>query len=77
MLVCHGLLRVTHLFSFAPQILALLMYYGGIYQDSFARGGGGGTPGILGGGVPPRSQSPDPISDPKMSFSTPVFRSDL
>ena len=33
--------------------------------------------GILGGGVPPRSQSPDPISDPKMSFSTPVFRPDL
>ena len=28
--------------------------------------------GILGGGVPSRSQSPDPISDPKMSFSTPL-----
>ena len=29
---------------------------------------------ILGGGVPPGSLNPDPISDPKMSFSTPVFR---
>ena len=29
--------------------------------------------GILGGGVP----NPDPISDQKMSFSTPVFRPDL
>ena len=35
--------------------------------------------GILGGGVPPGSLSPDPISDQKMSFSTPtpVFRPDL
>ena len=24
------------------------------------------TPGILGGGVPPGSSNPDPISDPKM-----------
>ena len=39
-LVRHGLLRVTHLFLFAPHSLALRMYYGGIY--SFARGGGGG-----------------------------------
>ena len=31
-------------------------------------------PGILGGGVPPSSPNPDPISDQKMSFSTPVFR---
>ena len=30
--------------------------------------------GILGGGVPPSSPNPDPISDQKMSFSTPVFR---
>ena len=33
---------------------------------------------ILGGGVPPGSPNPDPISDQKMSFftssSTPVFR---
>ena len=38
---------------------------------------GGGNPGILGGGVPPGSPNPDPISDQKMSFSTPVFRPDL
>ena len=37
-------------------------------------GGGGGTLGILGGGVPPGFPNPDPISDQKMSFSTPVFR---
>ena len=30
--------------------------------------------GILGEGVPPGSPNPDPISDQKMSFSTPVFR---
>ena len=28
--------------------------------------GGGGPQGILGGGVPPRSPNPDPISDQKM-----------
>ena len=41
--------------------------------------GGGGVPrGILGGAVPPRSSSnPDPISDQKMLFSTPVFRLEL
>ena len=33
--------------------------------------------GILGGGVPLRPPSPDPISDQKISFSTPVFRPDL
>ena len=35
----------------------------------------GGTPGNSwgGGGVPPGSPNPDPISDQKMSFSTPVF----
>ena len=33
--------------------------------------------GILGGGVPPGSPNPHPISDPKMSFSAPVFRPDL
>ena len=32
---------------------------------------------ILGGGMPPCSLNPDPISDQKMSFSTPVFRPDL
>ena len=30
--------------------------------------------GILGGSVLPGSPNPDPISDQKMSFSTPVFR---
>ena len=37
-------------------------------------GGEGMLLGILGGGVPPCSPNPDPISDQKMSFSTPVFR---
>ena len=39
-----------------------------------SRPGGGLLLEILGGGVPPGSQNPDPISDQKMSFSTPVFR---
>ena len=29
---------------------------------------------IRGGGVPPSSPNPDPISDQKMSFFTPVYR---
>ena len=29
------------------------------------------------GGVPPASPNPDPISDQKMPFPTPVFRPDL
>ena len=33
--------------------------------------------GILSGGVPSGSSNPDPISDQKMSFSTPIFRPDL
>ena len=33
--------------------------------------------GILGGGVPPSSPNPDPISNQIMSFSTPVFRPGL
>ena len=41
------------------------------------RRGGGVLLGILGGGVPPGSPNPDPISDQKMSFSTPVFRPEL
>ena len=38
-----------------------------------------GTPGISwgGGGVPPGSSNPDPISDQKMSFSTLVIRPGL
>ena len=39
-------------------------------------GGGGVLLRILGEGVPPGSPNPDPISDKKMSFSTPVFRLD-
>ena len=38
---------------------------------------GGELLGILGGDVPPGSPNPDPISDQKMSFSTPVVRPDL
>jgi len=41
-------------------------------------GGGGGGGGVLlgnfGGCVPPASLNPDPISDQKISFPTPVFR---
>jgi len=48
-------------------------------------GQGGGTQlintviplGILGGGVPPASPNPDPISDQKMPFPIPVFRPGL
>ena len=32
---------------------------------------------ILGGGVPPSSLNPDPISEQKVSFSTPFVRRDL
>ena len=40
-------------------------------------GGGGVLLGILGGGVvSPGSPNPDPVSDQKMSFSTPVIRPD-
>ena len=39
--------------------------------------GGGVLLGILGGDVPPSSSNPDPISDQKMSFFTPVFRPGL
>jgi len=33
--------------------------------------------GIFGGDVPPASPNPDPISDQKMPFPTPVFRPGL
>ena len=36
-------------------------------------GGGGYSWEFLVGVVPPGPPNPDPISDPKMSFSTPVF----
>jgi len=35
---------------------------------------GGVLLGIFGEGVPPASPNPDPISDQKMPFPTPVFR---
>ena len=49
------------------------------FNDSIdtRRGGGGVLPGILGGGLPPGSSNPDPISDLDMPFSRPVFRPDL
>ena len=38
----------------------------------------GGVPlGIFGGGVPPASPNPDPISDQEMPFPPPVFRPGL
>ena len=40
-------------------------------------GGGRGEFGIRGGGVPPCSPNPDPISDQNMPFSIPVFRPGL
>ena len=40
-------------------------------------GGGGVLLGILGGGVPPGSSNPDPISDQEMWFSSLVFTLDL
>ena len=40
-------------------------------------GPGGVLLGILGGGVPPGSSNPDPISDLNIPFSTPVFSPDL
>ena len=40
-------------------------------------GPGGVLLAILGGGVLPGSPNPDPVSDFKMSFSSPVFRPGL
>ena len=48
-----------------------------VYHYEDGGGGGGVLLGILGGGVPPGSSNPDPISDLNMPFSTPVFRPDL
>ena len=49
-----------------------------VYNHLWALGGGGGySKKILGGGGPPGSPIPDPISDQKMSFFTPVFRPGL
>ena len=42
------------------------------------RGGwGGSTPGNSSGGVLLGSPNPDPISDQKLAFSTPIFRPDI
>ena len=41
------------------------------------RGEGWVLLGILGGDVMPRSSNPDPISDQKVSFFTPIFRPGL
>jgi len=55
----------------------------GVERGSRGGGGGGGGGGmgillgIFGRGVPPASPNPDPISDQKMSFPTPVFRPGL
>ena len=48
------------------------------FATSLLRGWGWGVIlGNLGGGVPPGTPNPALISDPKMSFSTPVFRPSL
>jgi len=44
-------------------------------QDAASRNPGGGVlVEIFGGGVPPASPNPDPISDQKMLFPMPIFR---
>jgi len=52
-------------------ILPFTNYY---KYESCTVPGGGVLLGIFGGGVPPTSPNPDPISDQKMPFPTPVFR---
>ena len=41
-----------------------------LHRDLSSGKGGGVLLGILGGGMPPGSPNPDPISDQKMSFFT-------
>ena len=48
-----------------------------LFVDNLPGGGGGVSLGNLGGYVLPGSPNADPISDQKMSFSTPVFRPGL
>ena len=55
----------------------LSIYPSNIRDSAWGGGGGRVLLGILGAGVPPGSPNPDPISDQKMSFSTPIFRPDL
>ena len=52
------------IFLKSPQVSSLQLHMG--------RGDG-----TLGGGMPPGSPNPDPISTPKMQFSTPVLRQDF
>ena len=54
-----------------------LLFEGAYWRDADARGGWGVPLGFLGGGVQPGSRNHDPISDRKVSFSTPVFRPGL
>ena len=52
-------------------------YFHSSHSWNPGRGGGGGEGvplGILGGSVPSCSPNPDPISDQKISFFTPVFQ---
>ena len=49
----------------------------GVISGVIVDRGGGVLLGVLGGGVQPRSPNPDPISELKMSFFTPIFRPGL
>jgi len=57
----------------SPCLLVDVNYYSGFSILSTR----GVLLGSFGGGVPPASPNPDPISDQKMPFPTPVFRPDL
>ena len=46
-------------------------------QNHLGAGGRGVLLGILQGGVLAGSPNPDPISDQKLAFSTPIFRPDI
>ena len=52
----------------------ILMNLTGISTDISPGGGRGVLALTLGGGVPPKPQNPDPVSDAKIQFSTPHFR---
>ena len=55
-----------------------LPLHGVSYKQDKRQNFPGGVPlGFLGGAVPPGSSNPDPISDQKLFFSTPVFRLEL
>ena len=64
-----------------PKQIWVSKYLSGVPVNRGGGGGGGGGGGILlgivGGGVLPSSPNPEPISDQKMYFSSPVFRPDL